>query len=101
MTPFDPLLGERIAPAWLAAAAILRDGEQHALADVLAAMLEASDVQPKTCANVLRNADRAGWVFRSGPNRNRTIRVTAAGQELRAELTTHAHAAVAAEEEAS
>lgn len=83
---FDPLVGDRIRPAWLAAAAVLRSGSWHsriALADTM--MLESSIVK-NTATNVLRNAVNAGWLEQRGKHPNIEVRVTEIGVSEREEL---------------
>lgn len=64
--PWDPMKGERLAPAWSAAVRLLKDGEWHPWDEVVQAMLDASDLQKKTCAGVLYGAIRNGHVHKLG-----------------------------------
>lgn len=82
MAYFDPLEGPRLRPAWIAATVALNDGNWHNRRDVIDAMLASSDVLPRTCAHILRQAAHADWLEKDGvgPRSVITYRITDAGR---------------------
>lgn len=64
--PWDPMKGERLAPAWKAATDLLKDGRWRTWGSVIEAMLKASDLQRNTCQNILYGAMKHGHVIRRG-----------------------------------
>lgn len=64
--PWDPTRGERLAPAWKAALTLLADGRWRPWREVADAMIEASDVLPVTCTNLLHQGVRHGVLQRRG-----------------------------------
>lgn len=74
--PWDPMKGERLAPAWAAALKLLDDGRWHPWGDVLAVMLDASDLKPGTCSNLIYAGIREGVLDRHGRYSQRTRRDT-------------------------
>lgn len=64
--PWDPMKGERLAPAWTAALETLEDGEWHTWEEVLQAMTEASDILPRTCAGLIYAGVRNGALLKRG-----------------------------------
>lgn len=70
--PWDPMRGERLAPAWIAARRLLRDLKWHDWAEVRQAMIEASDLEPRTCDNLLYAAIKHNHIHRMGKYDRRT-----------------------------
>jgi hypothetical protein len=66
MTTFNPMIGERIRPAWIAALDLLADGDWHSRRECVDVMLAGSDLAVATCSNVLRNAARDGLLEQRG-----------------------------------
>lgn len=81
---FDPLLGERLAPAWRAIIDTLRDGDWHAWNQLMNAGRSVSDIQDKTLEELIRKGIRGGWFRRRGDRLTRTaeIRLTDLGQHF-------------------
>ena len=83
---FEPLIGDRIGPAWLAAARVLRSGAWHNRIAIVDTMLFEITIAKNTATNVLRNAVNAGWLEQRGTHPNIEIRATEAGRDEREEL---------------
>ena len=64
--PWDPMKGERLAPAWTAALEILSDNEWHSWDEVTEAMLEASAILPDTCKGLVYGGIREGVLEKKG-----------------------------------
>lgn len=64
--PWDPMKGERLAPAWTAAVALLKDGKWHPWDEVVRVMVNSSDLQQRTCTNLLYAALKHGHINRMG-----------------------------------
>lgn len=64
--PWDPMKGERLAPAWTAALKLLDDGAWHSWSEVTTAMLNASDLLPSTCSGLLYEAVKRDILERTG-----------------------------------
>lgn len=67
-------IGQRTLPAWNALWDALSDGEWHRQDEVVAAMVAASDILPKTCENRIYNAVQWGGVESVGRYRDRILR---------------------------
>lgn len=82
MPDFDPTQGPRLAPAWNAALKILTDREWRPWNDVVTAMTNASNIQPKTADSLLYDATTHGHIQRKGRRRDtRQVRLTTAGAD--------------------
>lgn len=76
---FNPMLGERLAPAWTALIAHLADGQPHGRLSCIDAMLAASDVQRKTCLTLIAKGRHAGWLT-AEPRIDGLVQLTARGK---------------------
>lgn len=64
--PWDPMKGERLAPAWRAALEVLSDDEWHPWEEIMEAMLGASDILPSTCKGLVYGGVREGVLDKKG-----------------------------------
>lgn len=64
--PWDPMKGQRLAPAWKAARRLVADGEWHDWQEVIDVMLKGSDLARKTCDGLLHKGIREGYLVRIG-----------------------------------
>lgn len=64
--PWDPMQGERLAPAWTAAMKLLDDGEWHPWEEVINALLDSSDLLPSTCKGLVYSGLREGVLEKRG-----------------------------------
>lgn len=64
--PWDPMQGERLAPAWAAALELLADGKWHPWEEVMGALSEASDLQWQTCKGLIYGGVRSGVLEKRG-----------------------------------
>ena len=74
--PWDPMKGERLAPAWVAVKKLLEGGGQFAWGHVVREMLDASDLQRSTCNGLLYAAVKNGYLTRTGKYNQKTKRDT-------------------------
>lgn len=72
---FDPMKGERTAPAWAVAMSMVGNQRWHAWSDVVTAMTEGSDVLEVTCSNLLHNGVKSGQLERRGEHPDREVRL--------------------------
>jgi hypothetical protein len=73
---FDPLKGERMAPAWRAMAALMEDGEWHYRDELVEVGLKHSDLLRESVRNLLaRMSAPDGPVQRKGSIKNRRYRM--------------------------
>lgn len=70
--PWDPMKGERLAPAWNAVRKLLADGRWHPWPEVVSAMLASSDLQRHTCNNLLYAGIKNGHLDRQGKYSQKT-----------------------------
>jgi len=75
MSTFDPTKGTRLAPAWNTALTHLEDGDWHDWTTLVAAMTDATDIQPVTASNLLHDGVRNGTFERQGEHRSATRQV--------------------------
>lgn len=61
-------LAPRLTPAWQTLLEQLADGLWHSRRELVDAMVEASDILPTTCSDLIRNGNKAGIIHsrRSG-----------------------------------
>lgn len=74
--PWDPMKGPRLAPAWSAATKLLADDRWHPWSEVMEVMLEASDLQSRTCANLIYAGMKNGFIVKTGNYSQRTKKDT-------------------------
>lgn len=85
-TEWDPLVGRKLGPAWLAACEYLKTGEWYYTYDLYVIMAEAVDLPFDRVTSRLKGALRYGMIERAKADGRHVVRVTEHGRKTRPEL---------------